>query len=270
MKLPSYLFGFTGHVGDYTVYRINGRTVVRSRHNSRPSAGSSPAQRLNRARWANGVNLWRRFPEGQRPAYDNRRPGQTDMNVFASMCLHTDPVYFTRRQGRDGACVAVPAYISQGALPIIGHTIDDSANIVSSIAVGDLARDPQPAVERLARAVVRENSDFRAGDIIRFYLAEQGWNAEHGIPTVRIRCDDLLLDLCDERPLPAAVAGSRGFALLDGHIAFEGALAGGVAWVHLRRSNAGWLHSTQRLICRNPCIAQYGSEAARLSAMESF
>lgn len=251
-------------MGDYTIYRANGRTVVRSRHNSRPSAGNSPAQRLNRARWANGINFWRRFPEGQRPAYDNRRPGQTDMNVFASMCLHTDPVYFTHRQGKNGACVAVPAYISQGALPAIGTADDDSGRILTSIAVGGLSADPQLTVERLARAVVSENSDFRAGDIIRFYLVEQLWDAEFDIPKVRVRCDDLCLDPCDERPLQAAVAGSRGFALRDGRIAFEGALAGGVAWVHLRRSNAGWLHSTQRLICRNPCIAQYGSEAARL------
>lgn len=256
-------------VGDMTFYWRNGQLVVRVRHNGIGQRRYTVQQMVALMRWKNLINLWRVFPPDGRPAFEGRRPGVTDYNLFLSHAMQTEPVYLTRQQAAAGAAVLTPVVVSAGTLPEIVVTNDGTAP-ATDIALGSLTLGEETTVGALATAVVSNNAAFRFGDELLCYVGWQREDAVLQVPVVTVECVRLLLDGADRGLLWQGAAARQGFASRRGVLAAAGMEAGGVAWVHTRTVGGRTLRSTQRMAVDNPLMAAYGSAEAFEAACRSY
>ena len=102
-----------------TVFHRCGDLVVRGRRNSSYRDPATEEQLLGRMRFANQINLWRRFPKGFQPMFEVRRPGVSDYNMFVSHNMQSDPVYLTRHEAENRGCVLTQIAVSDGTLPSV-------------------------------------------------------------------------------------------------------------------------------------------------------
>lgn len=260
-----------GRIGDFTIYQRDGMTIIRSRHNEKiHPRRPSERQLRQRTRMSNIVNLWKSFPCGQHPAFEQRRNGVTDFNTFVAHAMQAHPIYLTKRQAYQQTCVLTDVVVSQGSLSeiVVNH---DGIAPVTSIQLGGLAIDESTTVRQLAMAIVDNNYDYYPGDILRYYLCEQQSVSPDGRPVVVISCTDLVLNPAKQTQLRHATHNSPGFAQRGGQLAASSDVVGGMAWVHLRQKGESLRSSTQRLYCNNnELMALFGSEEAFAKAQESY
>ena len=174
-------------VGDMTFYVRNGNMVVRARHNSSRTPKPTLSRMETRMRWKNCINLWRAFPPGQQPAFEGRRPGVSDYNLFLSHAMQTEPVYLTQQLADNGAAVLTSVVVSCGTLPEIGVTNDGTAP-ATDIALGSLTIGEGTTLGDLATAVVRNNAAFGFGDELLCYVGWQREDAARRVPVVAVEC----------------------------------------------------------------------------------
>ena len=258
-----------GSVGDYTVYEREGKTYLRSRHNDTRRRPMGERQLRQCIVMGNAINLWRAFPAGQRPAFEHRREGVTHYNMFLTYAMQARPVYLTQQVKCDGGSVLADVVVSQGTLSEIEVRHDGTA-LATDILLGGLAIDSHTTVGRLAKAVIANNYDYQAGDRLLYYLALQRWNRLNDMPVTTVSCREVVLAPCDDRPLQEVVGDSPGFVQRFGRLAASREVEGGMAWVHLRPTDGGMLRSTQRMVCNNELINQFGSTAAFTQACQSY
>ena len=260
-----------GRIGDYTIYQSDGNMIVRSRHNeTRHHRRMSEKQMRQCARMGNNIALWHAFPQRYRPYFQYRRKGVSCYCMFITYAMQAHPVYLSRQASRDAACVVSDVVVSQGSLIdiVVGH---DGIAPVTNISLGRLTIDNDTTVRQFAQAVIDNNYDYLPGDRLRYYLFLQRVSGTTGLPTVRGHCQELALDLMDDRPLHLAVDNSNGFAQRGGRLAADSEVAGGMAWVHIRLGEENQLVSTQRLVCNNGQLMDYyGSDEAFAEASRSY
>ena len=143
----------TVRVGDMTFYWRNGRMVGRVRHNAGKGPQVSPRQITVCSRWSNLVNFWRAFGPQCKPHFECIGKGWTAYNAFVSHGMHAEPVYLTRWQTRNGACVVNSVRVSEGTLRSIAVS-DDGTAYATDIALGRLTVDDGTTVGQLAAAIV--------------------------------------------------------------------------------------------------------------------
>ena len=107
--------------------------------------------------------------------------GWTAYNAFVSHGMHAEPVYLTRWQTRNGACVVNSVRVSEGTLRSIAVS-DDGTAYATDIALGRLTVDDGTTVGQLAAAIVCNNDDFCFNDALWFYVAFQRENPATGLP----------------------------------------------------------------------------------------
>ena len=260
-----------GRVGDFTFYQRDDQVMVRSRYNEAHQQRTLSEKQVRQCcRMGNLVTLWQRFPRGQRPTFEQRRKGTSDYNLFVTYAMQAHPVYLSRQASHDRACVLTDVLVSQGSLSEISVGHDGTAP-VTSIRLGGLTISESITVRQFAKAVIRNNYDYRHGDSLRYYLGEQRWVDNEAKPDVTMRCTELVLDLDDDTPLRLATGDSPGFAQRGGWLAASREVVGGMAWVHLRHGSGGTLLSTQRMVCHNDeMMTRYSSEEAFAEAWESY
>ncbi len=261
----------TGHVSvdSVTIYSRGGTTVVRTRRNG-PCRGTGTVEQLrSRTTFRNQINLWRAFPPAGRPAFEGRRRGVSDYNLFVSHNMQSGPVYLTRREAENGACVLTPVAVAGGTLPPIALSHDGVAP-VTDLSVGGLPVGSGTTVAELSMALVQENGGYCFGDELVYYIGLQQWDAMLDMPVVEMRCSRLVLSPVDGRTVDQATAGAAGFAVRSGLLAAAAEVQGGMAWVHVRRNGGGLLLSSQRMVCNNPYIELYSSREALEAACRSF
>ena len=261
----------TGHIDDLTIYQRKGKVIARYRHNSTSGhPRHSENQLRQRTRWANNIRLWNSFPRGFRPYFQGQRSGTSCYNTFMSYALQAHPVYLTKQMAITGTCVLTDVMVSQGTLNEI-RVVRDGSGPITDIRLGGLTIDDHTTVQQLAKAIVRNNFNYRLGDRLRYYLAEQRLFFDDDTPMVVIDCYELVLDTADSRLLHEAVGDCPGFAQRSGQLAARYEVTGGMAWVHLRHNANGTLASTQRMICHNDeLMERYGSDEAFAAACESY
>ena len=259
----------TVRVGDMTFYWRNGRMVGRVRHNAGKGPQVSPRQINVCSRWSNLVNFWRAFGPQCKPQFECNGKGRTDYNAFVSHGMHAEPVYLTRWQTRNGACVVNSVRVSEGTLRSIAVS-DDGTAYATDIALGRLTLDDGTTVGQLATAIVCNNDDFCFNDALWFYVAFQRENPATGLPEAEVQCVRLALDPGDGQPLWQGTAERLGFVSRGGVLAAASRVEGGMAWVHLRKGRSGLKRSTQHLVCDNPLLARMGSEEALAEACRSY
>lgn len=158
-----------GRVGDTTYYVRGGEQIARqSMNNSNygASASRTPAQMSRRVKWANLVNLFKGMKSWQPKAYDFKKKGQTDYNLFMSLNINSALVCLTRDMAMNG-CGCWEAYqISRGSLAPIGITPGAAVGTAVTNIVCALAFDASTTIGALSREIIAKNPAFENGDNI--------------------------------------------------------------------------------------------------------
>lgn len=158
-----------GRVGDTTYYVRGGEQIARqSMNNSNygASASRTPAQMSRRVKWANLVNLFKGMKSWQPKAYDFKKKGQTDYNLFMSLNVNSALVCLTRDMAMNG-CGCWEAYqISRGSLAPIGLVAGSSVGTAVTNIVCALAFDANTTIGALSREIIAKNPAFENGDNI--------------------------------------------------------------------------------------------------------
>lgn len=158
-----------GRVGDTTYYVRGGEQIARqSMNNSNygASASRTPAQMSRRVKWANLVNLFKGMKSWQPKAYDFKKKGQTDYNLFMSLNINSALVCLTRDMAMNG-CGCWEAYqISRGSLAPIGITAGSVVGTAVTNIVCALAFDASTTIGALSREIIAKNPAFENGDNI--------------------------------------------------------------------------------------------------------
>lgn len=258
-----------GRIGDATYYQRNGKTVVRTRTNSTGNPSRSMQQARSRMVWSNVQNLWSAFPPAWHPGYQNRGEGRTNYNVFMSLNLQCQPIFFSKTESNTKPSVLIPLLISQGSLPEIGIRHEGAA-LVSSLSVGGLVLTADTTISELCNAIVRNNVGISNGDTLTYVYANQRTIDEMGFPQVQFGICQLDIDCASNVPVSQVPQLAEGFSVYDGFISSMLSVDG-AAWVLSRRMGGEMQYSTQRLWCGNAdLIAQYSSEEAFERAVDSY
>ena len=184
--------------------------------------------------------------------------------------MQKEPVYLTKQEVAEGACVAAPYQITQGSIPAIVIT-GTGQNGVTDIRLGGLNLSNSTTVAQFAKAVVDNNPEYQYGDQISFFLVKQKTNAETNVPYCIFSAAKVTLDAASEDTLFDVTGNSTGFKSVDGNLGHNGADGDcAYTWVHSRKSNGKLLVSSQSLLAANSIISNYQGENAYMLARTSY
>lgn len=264
---------FSGSMGNVTFSVKNGRQVITNRI-TREANPRTEAQMAQRIKLANILSVYRLLRDKLPACFesandDGRAPSSTVYNRFTGINLLSRPVFLTRGLAREGACVAAPYRVSDGALPAIQLT-EGPAGACTDILLGDLALTEETSVARFTEAVVRLNPLYEEGDSIAYVHLLQTLPCESGVPRVTPFFYSVRLDAADRRPL-RSLAPALGFSAREGRLAQEGAVEScAFAWIHTRKGCKGVVASPQQLVAHNRLFEEYASERAAEEALRSY
>lgn len=222
-----------------------------------------------RVRWMNVINMYKTFGGSLKDCFETKRRNESDYNRFVAMNMHASPVYLTRQEAEEGACIAAPYHVSQGSLPSINVTGTD-ATAFTDIYLGKFTIDADTTIAALAEAIVENNPGWQYYDQLSYFSALQLTDG-NGVPYVEGTRARVNLNPTDKRTL-WSLAPSYGFSTTSGYLGhgqFVG--QGAFCWVHSRRgSDSRVLVSSQSLVANNDLMALYGSTEAMTEAMISY
>ena len=255
--------------GDWTFMRNNNKTIAIQKVEKKAVPVRSRRQMLRRMPWANVVAMWSSFSGHLRPSFEKKGRGLNDFAAFMKANLGSNNVYLKRNEVSHGVCVVAPYTLTDGTLPAITVVATSGGKMKSDIALGDLVIGAETKVSDFAKAVLENNADYREGDQIACFLAQQVTVGEANTPKVRMAASRVVLDSDDDSLLLETV-DEAGFASLDGHLASKGSVNGGIAWVHSRMEKGKTKVSPQSLAVNNNLLALYTGTTALNAAIESY
>lgn len=158
-----------GRVGDTTYYVRDGEQIARqSQNNSNYGATASrtPAQMTRRVKWANLVNLFKGMKSWQPKAYDFKKKGQTDYNLFMALNINSANVCLTKDMAMNG-CGCWEAYqISRGSLAPIGLVAGSTAGTAVTNIKCNIQLASSTTIGALSAEIIEKNPMFLNGDNI--------------------------------------------------------------------------------------------------------
>ena len=259
----------SGSAGNLTFQRSNGMTVVREKV-TEVANPRSEAQMRTRTKFTNIVAMYKGIRPLLNHGFESKPNTLSDYNMFVKLNMQRTPIYLTKQAVAGGACIATDYQITQGSLPAIVVT-GTGQNGVTDIRLGGESLTNNTTVAEFSAAVVNNNADYKYGDQISFFLVKQKVNAETGIPYCQFSAAKVILDAANSEKLVDVVAGSHGFASVDGklgHSGNDGDCA--YAWVHTRKSDGKTLVSSQSLLAANSKEADYKGDAAYNLSKSSY
>ena len=261
-----------GSAGNLTFREFSGKTVV-SEKITTVTNSRTDAQLRQRMKWVNIIRMYSGISPLLNKAFEKKQQGQSDYNVFVMLNTSGVPVYLTKREADNGACIAAPYQITRGILPSIEVT-GEGADSVTNIRLGSLTINVETTVGQFSQAVVNNNADYHYGEQISFFDILQDVNLLTGIPYCRFYASEVTLDRTSEVVL-WDIVNSAGFASVSsgsgnvlGHGEDEG--DGVFAWVHSSYRSGATHVSTQYLINNNSMLAQYTTNEAYNDAANSY
>jgi hypothetical protein len=259
-----------GSAGDWTYSRVGGSTIAKQKMEKKENPSRSFAQMARRVRWRNIQNMWAAFEGTLRPSFEGKAERVSDANAFMSANIGGVPVYLTKEEAKQGACVVAAYEITHGSLPSIGVMTGTGDVPVSNIALGSLVIDDDTTLKQFSNAVVNNNPSFMHGDQISCYIATQEQNSVTGIPYAKIKAYEVTLNQLDEETLLSDLVPANGFSSVDGKLGASGTVIGGIAWVHSRKVSGRTLVSSQSFFVNNALLSQYQTAAKRIEAILSY
>lgn len=188
---------YTGGAGGYSFYVRKGEQVIRQRkNNSNYGSGASRtyAQMIRRIKWGNLVNVFKAMKSWQPKAYDSKKQGQTDYNIFMQLNINRATAALTREMCLSGCAVIEPCQVSRGSLPPIALALAGSGNqYVSDIVISN-AISGSTTVGQLSADIIANNPQFQEGDNLAFCFFYNWKDSRVEWPFVSTRYTEITLD----------------------------------------------------------------------------
>lgn len=188
---------YTGGAGGYSFYVRKGEQVIRQRkNNSNYGSGASRtyAQMIRRIKWGNLVNVFKAMKSWQPKAYDSKKQGQTDYNIFMQLNINRATAALTREMCLSGCAVIEPCQVSRGSLPPIALALAGSGNqYVTDIVISN-AIQGSTTVGQLSADILANNPQFQEGDNLAFCFFYNWKDSRVEWPFVSTRYTEITLD----------------------------------------------------------------------------
>jgi len=260
----------SGKLGENIVMRqtATGKILCKA-----PKKASSPRrsekQATTRLQMANLLANFRLYSGKLAEAFESKKAGLTDANMFVSANWGHVPVYLTRSMRIQGACVLADNLFCIGSIEPIGYALNATGRLVSNLHLG-IEIGATTTVAQFSSALMSAADSWREGDQITFFMGTQYVGVDE-LPRANMRAQRVILSLDDQKKLWDVVT-SDGFSTVDGYLATGMVLSEmGCAWVHSRSENSGATKvSTQRLVVVSDILPQYQTYQAMKAAADSY
>lgn len=204
---------YRGGAGGYSFYVRDGEQVLRQRKNNSnygESASRTYAQMIRRIKWGNLVNVYKVLKSWQPKAYESKKKGQTDYNIFMQLNTNRTQVAFTKEMNEAGCEVFEQFQVSKGTLPAIACTFDDTNNYyVTDIAYNE-SISSSTTLGDFSAAIISANPVFANGDNLAFVLLYNWEEPRTEFPQARCTYQEITLDTSSTTLLSSVAAiGSR-------------------------------------------------------------
>lgn len=253
-------------VGNVRYYSRNGKTFSRSATTSHMTNNRTIEQTVNRLRFNSVRCLWTPLKEVLAATFEYQETGHSGYTAFMRL-NHGNGVFLTKREQQDRVQIITPVHISEGTLTPIMQLMNGDRQVVTDIALGQLAITPQTTIADFSKAVTTHNLiDF--DDEIVFVAVEQLFG---DTPRCTASACSIKLDRADSRPMQM-VCGTAAFAVKDGYLSSEAGLADGCyAFYRASICNGVRQVSSQTLLNNNgDAIGQYLSREKFDEARASY
>ena len=259
----------SGKLGENIVMRqtATGKLLCKA-----PKKASTPRrsekQAYTRLQMANLLANYRLYSGKLAEAFESKRAGLSDVNMFVSANWGHGPVYLTRPMRIQGACVLADDLFSIGSIEPIGYGLNSAGKLVTNLNLG-IEIGAGTTVAQFSGALMTATENWREGDQLTFFVGTQYMDVD-GLPRANMRAQKVVLSLDDQTKLWDVVT-SEGFSTVDGYLATGMVLSEmGCAWVHSRENSGQTKVSTQRLVVVSEVLGQYQTYEAMKAAADSY
>ena len=259
----------SGKLGNNLVMRKTAKGQILAKAPKKASQPRRSEKQANtRLQMANLLANFRLYSGKLQEAFESKKAGVSDANMYVSVNYGFQPVYMTRQMRIQGCCVLADNIFSTGSIAPIGYALVDG-KLVSDLYLGSLVIGEETTVGQLTAAVLQGNDLWEEGDQLTCFIGVQLLGSD-GQPRCTMKAEKVILNLDDETKL-WDVTGADGFSTKDGYLAGGVVLQNmGMAWVHSRNNGSQTKVSTQRLVVVSDVIAQYQTYAAMRAAADSY
>ena len=259
----------SGKLGNNLVMRQTAKGQILAKAPKKASQPRRSEKQANtRLQMANLLANFRLYSGKLQEAFESKKAGVSDANMYVSVNYGFQPVYMTRQMRIQGCCVLADNIFSTGSIAPIGYALVDG-KLVSDLYLGSLVIGEETTVGQLTAAVLQGNDMWEEGDQLTCFIGNQLLGSD-GQPRCTMKAEKVILNLDDETKL-WDVTGADGFSTKDGYLAGGVVLQNmGMAWVHSRNNGSQTKVSTQRLVVVSDVIAQYQTYAAMRAAADSY
>lgn len=264
---------YTGGAGGYSFYVRDGEQVVRQRKNNSnygSTASRSYAQMIRRIRWGNLVNVFKAIKSWQQKAYDAKRYGQTDYNIFMQLNINKVSVGTTKEMNEGGAGIVEAYQVSRGSIPPIGYTVNTTTHLwVTDIAILN-AITFQTTIGELSTDILNNNPTFQEGDNIAFIFMQNWMDSRVEWPFVQSKYAEITLNksntalVSDIPVIGERISQSSGNTIQLLYTEPGQYVVGsevGFACIHTRKSSGNLQVSSQSILMNTQTIIQNFSGA---------
>lgn len=264
---------YTGGAGGYSFYVRDGEQVVRQRKNNSnygSTASRSYAQMIRRIRWGNLVNVFKAIKSWQQKAYDAKRYGQTDYNIFMQLNINKVTVGTTKEMNEGGAGIVEAYQVSRGSIPPIGYTVNTTTHLwITDIAILN-AITFETTIGELSTDILANNPTFQEGDNIAFIFMLNWMDSRVEWPFVQSKYAEITLNKTNTALVSdIPVIGARLSQSSNNTIQLLYTEPGqyvvgsevGFACIHTRKSSGNLQVSSQSILMNTQTIIQVFSGA---------
>ena len=261
----------SGQVGSIVYRNTKKGTIVAQAPRKASTPRRSEKQMFLRCQLGNEAANFRLYDGKLALAFEDKSAGQSEFNLFVQTNYGVNPVFITKQERLNGACVVAPYQFTRGTLKSIGSDVNTSGILVSDIVLGGLVIGENTTVAQLAAAVIQNNSGWEDLDQITFFYATQFRDPLTNVPRATMDSYKVVLDLSDETLLMNKVS-ALGFSTVDGRLGMSLVLQNaGAAWVHSRDKGDGNIRvGSQRLWVVSEILAVYQTNDALLASADSY
>lgn len=274
---------YRGGAGGYSFYVRDGEQVVRQRKNNSnygASASRTYAQMIRRIKWGNLINVYKTMKFWQSKAYESKKAGQTDYNVFMQLNTSRSSVSFTKEMNEAGCEVVESLQVSKGSLPTIGYEYDSTnSKYVTNLAYNSTITGTT-TLGAFSTELISSNPSLANGDNIAFILYYNWEEPRTEFPHARCTYQEITLNT-QSTALLSSVADivSRLSISSDNviQISFDSSSAVGqnrevgIAIVRTRKVQGSLQVSSQAIVLNSTTlIEQYSTDAWYETCIASF
>ncbi len=260
---------YKGLVGNF-VYRQTKYGTVISKI-PKKSEKRSLQQMLQRCQMGNIAANYRLFEGRMSQAFEENPTGLSELNLYIQTNYNNSPVFLTKNERLNGACVVAPYTFCRGSIREVGYKLNSEGVLVTNLSVGDLQITAQTTVAQFANAILVNNNGWEEKDMLTFFYAVQEKNEMSQMPRATMYSWKVVLDLDDDTPL-LNVVNNIGFTVINDKLGMSKVLKdAGAAWVHSRdKGNGNIKIGSQTMYVVNEMLANYQTTEAMKRSSDSY